>query len=172
MHIFLIGFMGAGKSTLGRAAAQALSWPFLDLDDLIEAQQKCSIRQIFAEEGEPYFRRLEREALAFVIGLEEPHIVATGGGTPCQGDNMQRLKRGGLTLYLRPSPEVITQRLRQMRAERPKLREIPDHQLGEFILRLLEEREPYYRQAHHILTDEQLTAAHIADLAQQQSGPE
>jgi shikimate kinase len=166
MHIFLTGFMGAGKSTLGRGTAQQLNWPYLDLDDQIEAQEQRSIRAIFEKEGEAYFRRAEQAALSAVIKLPEAHLISTGGGTPCHGDNMQRLKQGGLTIYLRPAPEVLIHRLQEMRAERPKLREIPADQLAPFIHHLLAEREPFYRQAHLTLTGEQLSVAYLVSLAQ------
>lgn len=166
MHVFLTGFMGAGKTTLGRSAAQQLGWPFLDLDELIESQQSLSIREIFETKGEAYFRQLERDAITFVVGLQEPHIVATGGGTPCQGDNMERLRQGGLTLYLKPDTDLLIERLRTMRSERPKLREIPEDQIPQVIHHLLSAREPYYQRAHHMLQGESLSAEHIVQLVQ------
>lgn len=160
--------MGAGKTTLGRSAAQQLGWPFLDLDELIENQQSRSIRDIFETDGEAYFRKLERDAIGFVAGLTDPHVVATGGGTPCQGDNMERLRLGGLTIYLKPDTEILIERLREMRAERPKLREIPDEQIPQVIHHLLSTREPYYRRAHHVLEGEELSAERIVALTQAQ----
>jgi len=168
MHVFLTGFMGAGKTTLGRSAAQQLGWPFLDLDELIERQQSRSIREIFETKGEAYFRQLERDAITFVVGLQAPHVVATGGGTPCQGDNMERLRLGGLTFYLKPDTEVLIERLREMRAERPKLREIPEDQIPQVIHHLLSTREPYYQRAHHVLQGEQLSAEQIVALVEKE----
>lgn len=165
MHLILLGFMGAGKSTLGQAAAYELGWPFLDLDELIEAQQKRSIRAIFEEKGETYFRKLEASAIAFMAGLETPHLIATGGGTPCHGDNMQRLNEAGTTIYLKPNTETLIARLESMRAERPMLSEIPADKLSGFIHALLAQREPYYRKAHHILDEAHLTTKSIVALA-------
>jgi len=168
MHVFLIGFMAAGKTTLGRAAAQALGWPFIDVDEWIETQQGRTVRDIFAREGEAYFRELERQALTFLAGLtQSPHIVATGGGLPCQGDNMQRLLHMGTVIYLKPTPEELISRLAQMRAERPMLDQLADEELPRHVQQLWAQREPYYAQAHYTLTGDQLHTQRVVELAQQ-----
>ncbi|MEO0469924.1 MAG: shikimate kinase, partial [Bacteroidota bacterium] len=102
--VFLIGFMGAGKTTLGQAVAQRLKWQFLDLDHWIVAQTGKSVKQIFADEGERAFRQMEKEAIDTLAGTSgTPSIIATGGGAPCFDDHLLRMKAAGKVIYLRPS---------------------------------------------------------------------
>ena len=151
MHLILIGYMAAGKTTLGRKLAQYLNRPFIDLDQWIEAQAGLSISQIFDQYGEELFRNLERKAIQNLNQLPTAHVVATGGGLPCQGDNINKLKDSGMVIYLRPSFEVLLARLQAMRSQRPLLKDVSAETLPDFIEKMLHQREPYYRQAHHTL---------------------
>ncbi|RMG18759.1 MAG: shikimate kinase [Bacteroidetes bacterium] len=151
MLVFLIGFMGAGKTTLGKAVAPLASFDFLDLDDRIVEMAGASIPEIFAREGEQGFRLRERAALESLSALKRPCLVACGGGTPCFHDNMQWMNAHGHTIYLRPDIAILAGRLRLQQAQRPLIREVPPHELEAFITRLLAHREPYYLQAYMVL---------------------
>ncbi|MDX2287146.1 MAG: shikimate kinase [Bacteroidia bacterium] len=157
-RIFLIGFMGAGKTTLGRAAAARLGWPFADLDEAIEAAAGSSIAGLFAGQGEAAFRQLERRTLeSLASSLPEPSILSLGGGAPCYfPDTMSWLAAYGRTVYLRVSPQALAERLRPYKAARPLLRDVPDEQLPDFIDTLLQEREKAYLQAAVILQGDRL----------------
>ena len=158
LTVYLIGFMGAGKTTLGKAVAEILGWEFIDVDQLIENDAGMSISEIFAREGEVHFRKLETDALIrLAIGQSGNRIIATGGGAPCHGENMALLNQLGVTIYLNPKIETLTLRLISQKAERPMIMEIPDDQLSDHISGLLQKREPYYRQAMITLQDDQLT---------------
>jgi shikimate kinase len=147
MHIWLIGFMGAGKTTLGREAARLLGLPFTDLDDRIVAAAGKPIREMFETEGEAAFRSLERQCLVALAGESVPHVVACGGGTPCFGDNMALIRANGLSIYLSAPPAVLAARLAPHRHTRPVLQAMSAETLEEGIRALLETRIPYYAQA-------------------------
>lgn len=163
-RIYLVGFMGAGKTTFGRQLAAAFAWEFLDLDDWIEERAGQSIAALFRDAGEAAFRQMEREAIEATTELKQPHVIACGGGTPCQGDNMARLNELGLTLYLQHPPEELTRRLLPFRAHRPLISHVPEGELAAFITNLLTQREPYYLQAHHHLTSADIQVQHIREL--------
>lgn len=145
-RVFLIGFMGSGKSTVGHLLARSIDWQFIDLDLYIEKTQKRTIAEIFASDGEQIFRQIEREALHQVTKLERV-IVATGGGSPCFEDNMKFMNREGLTIYLELTPEVLMQRLKDAKASRPLIAGKNEAELLDFIKSKLKEREAYYKKA-------------------------
>lgn len=147
--IFLIGYMGSGKTTLGRAAAKALGLRFIDLDDYIEEREGMSIREIFGTRGEATFRAIEREALIEVSRQADSagSIVACGGGTPCHADNMELLKRHGVTVWLDAPHSSLLSRLKEGRDKRPLIASLSDDELSRFISTQLDQRRPYYRQA-------------------------
>ncbi len=149
-HLFLIGFMGCGKSHWGRLLAEKRGVPFLDLDDLIAAEAGKSIADIFAAQGEESFRALEREALRRLPHLPQS-VIATGGGTPCFFDNMDWMNKQGSTVYLKTAPTLLVERLRREKEIRPLLAEVNDADLQSFIEKKLAEREPHYLQATMIL---------------------
>lgn len=145
-HIFLIGFMGCGKSYLGERLATQLERPFIDLDRLIEIAEGKTIADIFAALGESGFRELEQKHL-HSLGNQPPTIVATGGGTPCFFDNMDWMNTHGTTVFLETPVETLYERLRHERSNRPLLAEFDDAGLRHFIEQKLREREQWYRQA-------------------------
>lgn len=146
MKIYLIGFMGCGKTTLGKKTAAKMSFNFIDLDKEIEARAGMSIPDYFKEFGEAAFRVLERETLQ---SSEFPlnSIIATGGGAPCFFDNMQWMNTNGTTVYLSLSPKALASRLETAAEERPLLQQLKGDALVEFITQKLSEREMFYKQA-------------------------
>lgn len=157
--VFLIGYMGCGKSTLGRAVASRTGVEFTDLDHYIEQWQGCTVREIFDRWGEPRFRQLEREALTLLSqpapsGTPAPaaatppfRLVACGGGTPCQEGNMELMNSCGITVYLRTSHARLLERLKRGRAKRPLIAALDDQALDSFITAQLALREPHYLKA-------------------------
>lgn len=146
--VFLIGYMGCGKTTLGEVLARQMGVPFIDLDEYIERQQGMTIVEIFAREGEERFRQLETAALGKVAAMDGV-IIACGGGTPCHGNNMTLMNEMGITVWLTTSPERITARLLlpEQRVKRPKFNDLPDEAFLPLVQRELERRSPYYNQA-------------------------
>lgn len=144
--IFLIGFMGCGKSTLGRALSAASGKQFIDLDNYIEQRFHSNIRDIFATRGEDGFRDLERRMLEEVSEFEDV-IVACGGGTPCFFNNMERMNSTGLTIWLTATDDTLLRRLRLGRLRRPLIANMNDDELCAYISEALTKREPYYSQA-------------------------
>ena len=146
--VFLIGYMGCGKTTLGVELARQMGVRYIDLDDYIEASQCMKITEIFDEMGENRFRELETEALRNVAVMANV-IIGCGGGTPCHGNNMALMNQAGVTIWLTTSPERITARLLlpDQKAKRPKIAKLPDEAVQSLVEDELEIRAPYYRQA-------------------------
>lgn len=151
MRIFLLGFMGSGKSHTGRRLASLLEMQFIDLDYWIENQQNRTIPAIFETEGETAFREIERNALHHMTQFENA-VIACGGGTPCFFDNMNWMNQQGLTIYLDTPIEVLVKRLKPERAHRPLLKDLNDSELYQFIEDKLITRLFYYQQAQVIYT--------------------
>ena len=149
--IYLIGYMCSGKTTLGRALATATGRPFVDLDDLIEEQAGCTVREIFASRGEAIFREMESEALALASETPGGAIIACGGGTPCFGTNMDFMNGKGVTVWLDVSDRGrLLERLREGRAKRPLIASLTDGEIETFITRQMETRRPHYSRAQVI----------------------
>ena len=149
-HLFLIGFMGSGKSRWGLALAEHFQRPFVDLDQLITAGEKQSITEIFADRGENGFRELEQ---AYLHGMTAwpPSVVAVGGGTPCFFDNIEWINRHGLSIYLKVPLEVLIGRLERKDGQRPLLARHPREKWSEVLGEMLEHRRPFYEQAQQTL---------------------
>ena len=146
--VFLIGYMGCGKTTLGEELARQMQLQYIDLDDFIEAKCGMSIVEIFDEMGENRFRELETAALREVATMTGV-IIGCGGGTPCHGDNMSLMNQAGMTVWLTTSPERITARLvlPDQKAKRPKIARLPDNAILALVEQELAQRNPYYSQA-------------------------
>lgn len=158
MKIILIGYMGSGKSTLGKAFAMKKKIPFIDLDHYIEQQENSSIRQIFKEKGEIYFRKKETFHLNTLLNSDENFVLALGGGTPCFGNNMQLIKNAtSHVIYLKYSPKSLTERLRAEKNNRPLIAHLKEEDLEEFIRKHLFERNLFYSQANHIIAMDNLS---------------
>ncbi|CUS77166.1 shikimate kinase [Candidatus Kryptonium thompsonii] len=156
--VFLTGFMGSGKSTIGPLLAQHLGYDFLDVDDLIEDIEGKKIVDIFREKGEIYFRNIERKILIETVLKLSRFVVALGGGTITFADNLYLVKESGILIYLMANPEVLLQRIKY-KTDRPLLLDhqgniLPEKLLFERILSLLKMREPFYLQADILVSTE------------------
>ncbi|MFA6922842.1 MAG: shikimate kinase [Bacteroidales bacterium] len=153
--LFLIGFMGCGKTTFGKKLANKLKLEFIDLDDIIESTYGKSIAMIFESEGEGAFRKKESHVLNKII-LKKKFVVATGGGTPCFYDNMEIMKKAGKVIYLKMSPKSLAARLYKGKDKRPLIKDCNDKDLVDFISEKLRTRERHYEQADIIVKGESI----------------
>ena len=152
MRVFLIGYMGCGKSSLGRKLAKMADMRFVDMDSMIEEREGASVSDIFRYEGEEYFRKLERAIIDELSQTEEDMVISTGGGVPTWQDNMAKINSVGESFYLRRTAEQIASRLSPHgRQKRPKLRGLNDEELVLFMRENMAQREPYYMQATHCI---------------------
>lgn len=149
-RIILVGYMGAGKTTVGKALAKALNLQFYDLDWYIESRQHKTVPQIFAERGEEGFRKIEHNMLHEVAEFEDV-VISCGGGTPCFFDNMDYMNAQGDVIYLKAAPEVLYRHLLMGKTERPLLKGKSPEELISFITEQLAKREPFYNKARHTL---------------------
>ena len=147
--IFLIGYMGSGKTTLGQELAQVMGLRFVDLDDFIENRCQMSISDLFASRGESGFRSIEREMLA-EVALMEDVVVACGGGTPCFHGNMELMNAAGTTVWLEVAAERLASRLclPGMREKRPLIAGKSQSEVEEYVSKALVGRVPHYALAH------------------------
>ena len=157
-NIVLVGFMGTGKSTVGRVIAQKLGFHFIDTDDMIEQTSKAKISDIFAEHGEDYFRDLESQAVKSVA-LMKNQVVATGGGVVLRSSNIDLLRTGGPIFCLNATPKAIWDRVRSSRS-RPLLR---GPEPLKKIETLLDKRAPYYALADHQIETTGVSVDRVAD---------
>ncbi len=152
MRIVLMGYMASGKSSVGRLLARDLQMEFVDLDDYIEGEQQKSVKSIFSEHGEIFFRKLEHKMLSQVLDGKENLVLSTGGGTPCYSGNMDTiLEKSDHSIYLQLSIPALVERLKKEKDQRPLVRNIKDEDLPEFVGKHLFERRAYYARAKHIV---------------------
>lgn len=149
-RIILVGYMGSGKTTIGKALSKETGMMFYDLDWYIENRMRKSVSQIFAEKGEEGFRKIEYNMLHEVAEFEDV-IISCGGGTPCFFDNIDYLNQQGDVIYLKATPEVLYKHLLMAKVERPLLKDKTPEELIAYIQEHLKEREPYYTKARHTL---------------------
>lgn len=148
MILFLVGYAGSGKSTLGRHLARRLSCQVVDTDKRVEQMVGASVADIFHYEGEEYFRQAEREALESALSSGDTLIISTGGGLPTWRDNMEWMNGVGVTIYLKRTPEQILSRLSAYgREKRPMFRGKSDEELLEFMREQMALREEYYAKS-------------------------
>ena len=149
-RVILIGYMGAGKTTIGKALSKELGVIFYDLDWYIESRMRKTVSEIFAERGEEGFRKIEYNMLHEVAEFEDV-IISCGGGTPCFFDNMDYMNQQGQVVYLKAEPEVLYKHLQMAKVERPLLKGKSIEELLTFIKEQLEKREPFYTKARYTL---------------------
>jgi shikimate kinase len=178
MILFLIGFMGSGKSFYAKGLSEHLDVPFVDLDQFIEEQQAISISEIFEKMGESAFRSLESLAIQQVyadllsrttekqdkIGILG--IISCGGGTPCFNQNMEWMNKHGLTIWINPAEEIIFERLIMERHTRPLVANLTEDELRDFIHQKLIERKPYYEKAQSVITQPDVTISEFVNTFQ------
>ncbi len=149
-RIIIVGYMGSGKTTVGKALSKETGVPFYDLDWYIESRMHKTVKQIFDEVGEEGFRRIERSMLHEVAEFENV-IISCGGGTPCFFDNMDYINQQGETVYLKCTPKVLHSHLKMGKTVRPLLLNKTSDEVDAFIKEQLERREPFYKKAKHTL---------------------
>ena len=149
-RIILVGYMGSGKTTVGKALSKETGMMFYDLDWYIESRMHKSVSQIFAERGEEGFRKIEHNMLHEVAEFEDV-IISCGGGTPCFFDNMDYLNQKGDVVYLKATPETLYKHLQMGKVERPLLKGKSPEELIAYITAHLQERAPFYEKAKYIL---------------------
>ena len=147
-RIIIIGYMGAGKTTVGRALAAELGIEFYDLDWYIESRMRKTVKQLFDEVGEEGFRKIEHNMLHEVAEFENV-VISCGGGTPCFFDNMAYMNQQGDTVYLKASPEILYKHLKMGKSVRPLLLNKTPEEVQVFITEQLANREPYYSRAKY-----------------------
>jgi shikimate kinase len=165
-RIYLLGMPASGKTTLGKHLAAAIGYAFTDLDKWIETRENKTIAEIFATQGENYFRKLEKDALQASFEWHN-RVIATGGGTPCFFDNMQQILTSGFAIFLAVSPQELMQRIRrQTHIDRPLFKAQQDQELLQQLTEKLAQRLPYYKQAPLMVSAESQNAYELAQSLQ------
>jgi shikimate kinase len=172
MKIFLIGFMGSGKTHWGRRLCSKLNLPFYDLDTVITEQEKRSVAEIFAEKGEEYFRYQEKETLEKITADQESFILSCGGGTPCFFNNIEFMKKNGKVIWLNTSIDILTERLQRERMSRPLISDVNEEDLRRYIIRKLTERRMYYQQADVTVGEENVNLEELIHILLQNQAPD
>lgn len=162
--ILLLGYMGSGKSIIGKLVAERLQFPFHDLDQLIENRFQMAISEIFRQKGEIHFRKIEHQIFQEFMSNEESFVLSLGGGTPCYANNHVLLKKPGTTsIYLKASIETLRLRLVGERKNRPLLAQLTDEEVKEYIAKHLFERSYFYLQASIAIIVDDKTPHQISD---------
>lgn len=161
-RVFLLGFMGCGKTHWGKRLAEKMDLPHYDMDELIATAEEMTISEIFEEKGEKHFRDLEKACLKKFF-KEPAFVLSTGGGAPCFFDNMQQMNQQGTTVWLNPSLELMVTRLQRKKHKRPLIAELTDEELTAYVEKKLREREPFYSQADLIVDTHNLSPEQLAE---------
>ncbi len=166
-RIYLLGFMGSGKTTHGKTIARMMGYDFVDMDKWIEETTGLTVPEIFNTQGEPWFREQERRAIV-ELSKRERVVIATGGGAPCHGDNMELMKQSGLTIYLKLSPEALLSRLKVSKNKRPLLEGKSEEEMRQTIKEMLHQREPFYNNADMIIDGLERVTERVVNAIQRQ----
>lgn len=159
MRVYLVGFMSAGKTTIGYQLSRALNMPFVDTDQYIINKYKKTVQEIFNEHGEEYFRELEKSALHDSFHIPNA-VISTGGGTPCFFDNIDQMNKNGMTFYLKLPQESILNRLQKSMRDRPLIKDKNEEELKQVIHDLFETRRKYYEKAYYAVDASNKNALH------------
>jgi shikimate kinase len=163
MKIYLIGFMGSGKTYWGQQLSKKLNIPFFDMDEQIVNSEGRSINEIFDKFGEEYFRLKEKGVLKTITEANPTFVMACGGGSPCYFNNIDYMNQSGTTVWLNTSLNVLFQRLLNEKEKRPLLKELSDSQLRSFIIKKFSDRKIYYEQAEVVIDDEEISLDHFIE---------
>ena len=163
MKIFLIGFMGSGKTHWGRLLSQKLGIPFFDLDEQVTEHAGKSIPEIFETEGEEQFRLKEKDVLHIITESHESFVMACGGGSPCYFNNIEFMNKKGSTVWINTPIELLHERLLKDKAERPLIRDLNDVQLKGFIIKKFSDRKIYYEQAEMVVEENEKSIEKIVE---------
>jgi shikimate kinase len=166
VKLFLLGMMGTGKSYWSRKLAKKLKTGGFDLDYLIESHEEKTIAEIFAEDGETYFRKSEAKILRW-FGEKKTFVLATGGGTPCFHENMDWMNKNGITIWIDEPIDVLAQRLIPGKEQRPLIRDLSNEELHSFLSGKLAERAQFYNQAAHHLQGNAISDEGFAKIIKQ-----
>ncbi len=166
MIVYLIGFMGSGKATYGKRLAEALDFDFKDTDSIIEEQEGTEVTEIFKNKGEDYFRTIEAKILT-EISQEKNTIIATGGGMPCWGNNLEFMNQTGLTIYLKAGLGCVMKNLLKEKERRPMIANIDPTVLADYIHEKLEERKPCYKGAHTSIVTNNMKFSSLLELVKE-----
>jgi shikimate kinase len=154
MKIFLIGFMGSGKSHWGRLLSEKLNIPFFDLDEQVVLKEGKAIPEIFGDQGEEHFRLLEKEMLHIITGRYDTFVMACGGGTPCYFNNIEFMHQAGTTVWINAPLDTLFHRLVSEKEKRPLIKDLTDDQLKNYIQKKFADRKIYYEQADVTVDEE------------------
>lgn len=161
--IFLIGMMGSGKSYWAEKLKKKLNVPAYDLDALIEMMEEKTVQEIFAEDGEEYFRKAEAKMLR-LFAEKKQFVLSCGGGTACFNDNMKWMNKQGITIWIDEPVEILTERLLKEKSHRPLIKDLDDNELNDFLEKKLQERTPFYDQSAYRLSGEKLSESNFAKI--------
>jgi shikimate kinase len=157
VRIYLIGFMGSGKTYRGRQLSEKLGLPFFDLDEQIVNHVGKSVAEIFAEQGEESFRLIEKNTLQLITQSHQSFIMSCGGGTPCYFENMAYMKQQGVVVWINTPTAILFNRLIKEKEKRPLIKDLSNNQLLDFINKKLADRKLFYEQSHRVLQEEDLS---------------
>lgn len=164
MKLFLIGFMGSGKTHWGQLLAERMQTPFFDLDAVIEENEKATISQIFSEKSEEFFRYAEKEVLEKLVSTHKEFIISCGGGTPCFFNNIGFMKQKGTVVWLNTHIDTLVSRLLKQKSKRPLLKNIADKEVRQYIITKVLRRRLYYEQADITVNEESLSVDTFAEI--------
>lgn len=164
--IILLGYMGSGKSTIAKILSEKTGIPFLDLDEIIEEKTNLSIKNLFKEKGEIYFRKLEHEVFHDLMSNSQSVILSLGGGTPCYANNHELLKGDNtISIYLKASIDTLYNRLIHDKNNRPLVADKSESEMKEFIAKHLFDRSFYYNQAQHkVIVDDKTATSIVSEI--------
>jgi shikimate kinase len=169
MKVILVGYMGSGKSTVGKLLASKLGIPFCDLDAIIEENEQQSLPELFENKGEIYFRKIENTILKLVLQKEESFVLSLGGGTPCYHNNHEMLlQEDVVSIYLKGNAITLANRLQDEKVKRPLLSAVSENDLIDFINKHLFDRSYYYHQVNHVVAIDEKSVDQLVDEIVQQ----